>query len=156
MLRVATYIDKSQHAVGLGLYSLEDIPKGKVVWVEDVHFDTAFDPQYLIDLCGPQAAECYLQYGYRLEAAPHLFIIDRDNARFLNHHDEPNIGVPAKAPYYTLVALRDIPRGGEMHVDYNSYCMNFQRVKTRWDKHTPLNLKIAAQQRAAEKRLYRG
>ena len=106
---------------GLGLFALEDIPKGTVTWSYVEGFDRTFTPQQLQDL--PAAArDEMLRYTY-LHNRTGKYVACLDNARFMNHSDNPNTaGVyDSSNPEGFDVATRDISKGEELTCDYTLF-----------------------------------
>jgi len=102
---------------GLGVFALEHIPAGREVWRFTPGFDLELDPA-LIERQPEHFRVYLLHYGY---VDPRLgrYILCCDDARFLNHSDDPNL-----VPDYTADrhgvdrASRDIAIGEELTVDY--------------------------------------
>jgi uncharacterized protein len=95
---------------GLGLFSLERIPKGTQVWRFTTGFDFDLDVKS-IEEHPANVRERLLQYGY-VDCRLNRYTLCCDDARFINHSDAPNI-----RPDFTLekarhrIALRDIAAG---------------------------------------------
>lgn len=102
---------------GLGLFTLEDLKAGQVLWVDD-----------------PMATACYTKEQYesvhpafrdllKEHAFVHngMFWLSIDNSRFINHSDTPNSiqGGPDKR---YMVAARDITAGEEIFEAYDKIC----------------------------------
>ncbi len=106
---------------GIGLFADQDIPKGTVTW----RFMGDFDRQLTkgeIDGLPEPARSNLLDHTY-LDAASGLFVLCADNARFMNHADEPNtagVHAPGAIEGYDI-AIRDILAGEEMTCDYRTF-----------------------------------
>ena len=120
MLMVKTRLGLSDIA-GIGLFADQDIPKGTVTW----RFMADFDRQLTkgeIDRLPEPARSNLLEHTY-LDATGGLFVLCADNARFMNHADEPNtagVHEPGAIEGYD-VAIRDILDGEEMTCDYRTF-----------------------------------
>ena len=59
-----------------------------------------------------------MHYGY-IDPRLHRFILCCDDARFINHHDTPNLRVDFEADSHGVdIAARDIAAGEELTIDY--------------------------------------
>lgn len=113
MLTVKTSIRKSE-IQGNGLFAEEDIPKDKVIWTFLPNFDRVYTEDEIRAL--PEIAREYMKhYTYQINGK---IIFSADNDRFTNHSDDANTTV---LPNGDFVAVRDIPRGSEMTVNYNIF-----------------------------------
>lgn len=112
MLKVQTYLAPSH---GLGVFAGEDIPRGAVVWELDPRLDRLLEEMPAEE---PERGFVY-KYGYR-DRHTGLIVVCLDNARFMNHADEPNTTpVPANGHAYGAdVATRDIRKGEEITCNY--------------------------------------
>ncbi|MBI1385657.1 MAG: SET domain-containing protein-lysine N-methyltransferase [Rhizobiales bacterium] len=120
MLLVKTIL-KPSAIEGLGLFAAEPIAKGTVTW----RFVEGYDPLFSqadIDALPEPARSDTLKYVYlNVEAVVYVYCLD--NARFMNHADDPNTGsvtTPDDSFGYD-VALRDIAAGEEMTCDYREF-----------------------------------
>ncbi len=126
MLMVKTRLGPSDIA-GIGLFAAEDIAKGTVTW----RFMKAFDRllrQEEIDALPEPARSNLLDHVY-LNAASGEFVLCADNARFMNHADEPNtagVHEPGEIEGYDI-ATRDIRAGEEMTCDYRTFDAHVER-----------------------------
>jgi SET domain-containing protein len=120
MLMVKTRLGPSDIA-GIGLFAAEDISKGTVTW----RFMPAYDrllTQTDIDGLPEPARSNILDHVY-LDAASGQFVLCADNARFMNHADDPNtagIHEPGSIEGFD-VAIRDIAAGEELTCDYRTF-----------------------------------
>ncbi|HET6389377.1 SET domain-containing protein [Hyphomicrobium sp.] len=120
MLMVKTRVGLSAIA-GIGLFADEDIPMGTETWRFMPEFDRLLT-QADIDSLPEPARSNILDHAY-LDAASGLFVLCADNARFMNHADEPNtagIHEPGAIEGYDI-AIRDIRAGEEMTCDYRTF-----------------------------------
>lgn len=116
MLLVAVRVDRSL-IHGLGAFAVFPIPQGTEVWRFTPGIDLDLDPAALEEL-PEQGRDTLLHYGY-LDPRLDRFILAVDDARFINHSDEPNLVVDfSRDPYGVDLAARDIAAGEELTVDY--------------------------------------
>src|ERR1700754_2190667 len=116
MLLVDVYLDKSS-IEGIGVFAKNHIPRGALVW----KFDPSYDRRIAVDIyereTGP--VKTYLdRYCYPDRRDPNYIVFEADDARYMNHADDPNCDVSAPEATY---ALRDIAPGEEMTCDYNHF-----------------------------------
>jgi SET domain-containing protein len=117
MLIIRTRVDHSA-IDGLGLFAAEMVPKGTHVWQFTPGFDLDLEPSSL-DGLPAVAREAMLHYGY-IDARLQRFILCCDNARFINHSDNPNLAAQLTGDQFGIdVALRDIHAGEEITIDYS-------------------------------------
>lgn len=116
MLLVDVYLDRSA-LEGIGVFAKQAIAKGTAVW--------KLHPEY--DLLIPVAqweaetgsVKTYLdRYAYPSREKPGFIIFEADDARYMNHADDPNCDVSDEAVHR---ALRDIAAGEELTCDYNCF-----------------------------------
>ncbi len=120
MLMVKTRLGLSDIA-GIGLFAVEDIPKGTVTWRFMAGFDRLLTKAEIDGLPEP-AKSNILDHTY-LNEANGLFVLCADNARFMNHADRPNtagVHEPGAIEGYD-VATRDIAAGEELTCDYRTF-----------------------------------
>jgi SET domain-containing protein len=118
MLCVKTRLGQSK-IEGVGLFAAEPIPKGTVVWRYDPRFDLSLDMRD-IPADDTIAREWLMRYGYQQTEDP-VYIVCGDNARFMNHSDEPNCDDVNDE----TIALRDIAEGEEITCDYARFDKRF-------------------------------
>lgn len=120
MLMVKTRIGPSDIA-GIGLFADQDIPKGTETWRFMRNFDKLLTEREIDSLPEP-ARSNILDHTY-LDAASGQFVLCADNARFMNHADDPNTaGVHEQGAIEGYdIALRDIRAGEEMTCDYRTF-----------------------------------
>jgi SET domain-containing protein len=120
MLMVKTRLGLSDIA-GIGLFAAENIKKGTVTWRFMAGFDRLLTEAEIEALPEP-AKSNILDHTY-LDAASGLFVLCADNARFMNHADQPNtagVHEPGAIEGYD-VATRDIAAGEELTCDYRTF-----------------------------------
>ena len=120
MLMVKTRLAPSPIA-GIGLFADQDIKKGTVTWRFMAAYDRLLSEADIGNLPEP-ARSNILDHAY-LDATSGLFVLCADNARFMNHSDDPNTaGVhdPGSIEGYDI-ATRDIVAGEELTCDYRTF-----------------------------------
>jgi SET domain-containing protein len=116
MLLVDAYLDKSP-IQGIGLFAKHPIAKGTQIWVLDCRFDRLIERELYESLTG--AVKSYLdRYAYPHRPDPRYIVFEADDARYMNHADDPNCDFSRLEVAY---ALRDIAAGEEMTCDYSVF-----------------------------------
>lgn len=116
MLLVDVYLDKSP-IEGIGVFAKNPIARGALIWRLDTNYDRRIEVKAYERETGPVKA--YLdRYCYPDRRDPNYIIFDADDARYMNHADEPNCDVSSPQESY---ALRDIAAGEEMTCNYNHF-----------------------------------
>ncbi len=126
MLMVKTRLGLSKIA-GIGLFAAEDIPKGTITWRFIGNFDRLLTEDEIDNLPEPARSDM-LNHVY-LNEPTGQFVLCADNARFMNHADDPNTaGVhdPGAIEGYDI-ATRDIQAGEEMTCDYRTFDAHVDR-----------------------------
>jgi SET domain-containing protein len=116
MLLIKTFIGPSP-IDGMGLFAGEDIPKGQIVWELNKSIDRIYTQEDLLQF-HPIAlafAKKYWCFWKGLVLAP------GDDARFLNHSENPNMKDLSIGFEDGTVAARDIVMGEELTSDYRNY-----------------------------------
>ena len=115
MLTVNTVVRPSL-IEGLGLFACEKIPAGHIIWEFNPTFDTAYTAEEFDPL--PAAAKTHVRKYSYFCAETNLWILCGDDARFMNHADDPNT---FEEPGNRTIALRDIAVGEEITCDYRQF-----------------------------------
>jgi SET domain-containing protein len=116
MLLVDTYLDKSA-IQGIGVFARSHIAKGTLVWKLDPRFDRRIPVDTYEAQIGP--VKSYLdRYSYPDRHDPSFIVFEADDARYMNHDDNPNCDVSSPEETY---ALRDIAPGEELTCNYNHF-----------------------------------
>ena len=116
MLLVDTYLEKSP-IQGIGVFAKTHIAKGTLVWKLDPRFDRLIDVETYEGESGP--VKSYLdRYSYPDRRDPNYIVFEADDARYMNHADDPNCDVRDEDDHY---AIRDIAAGEELTCDYNAF-----------------------------------
>ena len=89
MLLVRTYIGPSK-IHGIGLFATEFIEKGKPTWKFTPGFDLELGKEDLMKL-SESSRQQVLHYCYVDREKPDVYILCFDDARFMNHSEEPTI-----------------------------------------------------------------
>lgn len=116
MLLVRTFLDKSP-IQGIGVYAREKIAGGQLIW----RLDERFDRLIPLDVCEAQTGPVrdYLErYTYPRRRDPRFVVFEADDARYMNHADQPNCDFSDGDVAYSL---RDIEAGEELTCDYNAF-----------------------------------
>ena len=127
MLLVKTKIGPSDIA-GLGLFADQFIPKGLAVWKLMPGFDIVLTIEQIASL-SEVAREQFVHYGH-VDMFTGQHVLCADNARFLNHSDDPNICCcmsPTPDDEDIDVAVRDIRKGEELTINYKEYDADWPR-----------------------------
>lgn len=121
MLIVSTYIAPSA-IEGVGVFAAEPIRKGAPI--------SRFEPDFdrLIPMEAYEAAPPYLKrlldrYSFPHPDNPSLLVYEVDNARFMNHSDEPNTDF---SNFACGVAVRDIAAGEELTCNYKDFFEGYE------------------------------
>ncbi|MCF6110186.1 MAG: SET domain-containing protein-lysine N-methyltransferase [Mesorhizobium sp.] len=116
MLLVDVYLDKSP-IQGIGVFAKNHIPRGTLVWKLHPNYDRRIPVEVYERETGPVRA--YLdRYSYPDRRDPNFVVFEADDARYMNHADDPNCDVASPEETY---ALRDIAPGEEMTCNYNHF-----------------------------------
>lgn len=127
MLRVKTRVAPSE-IQGLGLFAEEDVPEGATIWRFDPGIDQVVDLRY-VDPGDERARDFILKYGYQTVVDQPVFVLCVDDARFMNHSDDPNIVETEERS----VAIRPIRRGEEITTDYKAFDRRYASRNPMWD-----------------------
>ena len=114
MFRVPTYLTRSP-IHGVGVFTPVFIPKGTLIWGFDPEIDWTLSAEEL-QLFPPGYREKLKSYCYLDERGS--YILCGDNARFMNHSDEPNCDDWTTG---STIAYRDIQAHEELTCDYRAF-----------------------------------
>lgn len=114
MLRVPTYVGPSPIA-GVGLFAGTHLPAGTVIWEYTEGVDWRIERHDLALFPEPYQSKLR-HYLYQEDSGD--FVLCGDNAKFMNHSDEPNCDDPEGE--YT-VTNRDVRADEELTCDYRSF-----------------------------------
>jgi SET domain-containing protein len=114
MLRVPTYVAQSPIA-GVGLFAATDLPEDHVIWEYREGVDWRISPSELILF--PEPFQTRLRH-YLYQEETGLYVLCGDNAKYMNHSDQPNCDDTGGE--YT-VTCRAIKAGEELTCDYRLF-----------------------------------
>jgi SET domain-containing protein len=116
MLLVDVYLDKSP-IQGIGVFAKYPIARGTQIWKLDPRFDRLIEVDVYESQAGP--VKSYLdRYAYPDRRDRNYIVFEADDARYMNHADEPNCDVSLPEESF---ALRDIAPGEELTCNYNHF-----------------------------------
>jgi SET domain-containing protein len=116
MFLVDVYLGKSA-IEGIGVFAKHDIPRGTVLWRLDERFDRLIPVELYESQTG--AVKSYLdRYCYPRRKDPRFVVFEADDARYMNHSDDPNTDFSDGDVAH---ALRDIKAGDEITCNYNVF-----------------------------------
>jgi len=118
MMLVATEVRPSS-IHGLGVFLLEPVRKGELIWRFDSRIDRVYSPEEVASL--PEAAAEYIRTYSTWHAAAELYVLCGDNGRFFNHSASPNT-VSSGVSFGDDRAGRDLEAGEELTSDYRTIC----------------------------------
>jgi len=110
MLLIDTYLDKSK-IQGVGVFSKENISKGKKIKEVRPEFEIRFDKTNLPRM--PLALANFIQ-THAHEENENEYCLGIDNEKYLNHSDNPTVNDEG-------YALKDIKIGDEITIDYKDF-----------------------------------
>lgn len=115
MLLVPTTVGPSR-IQGLGLLAAEPIAAGTEVWRWHPVFDVFVPDAEVAAL--PETGRDFLErYAYPAPELPGGLSLNLDDARFMNHSDDPTLETVGEV----CVARRDIAAGEELTCDYGAF-----------------------------------
>ncbi len=118
MLLVETEV-KASPIHGLGVFLLEPVRAGAVIWRFDSRIDRVYAPAEVDSL--PEHVQHYLKTYSTWHAASGLYVLCGDNGRYFNHSSTPNTRSNAIA-FGEDLAGRDLQVGEELTSDYRTIC----------------------------------
>ena len=101
---------------GIGCFARHPISRGTPIWRFQPGFDQILDEAFASARCNARFLATYAQQCPETG----FWVLCCDDARFINHADNPNMGqvAPLFDPRFTHDALRDIAAGEEITCDY--------------------------------------
>lgn len=114
MLRVPTYVASSDIA-GVGLFAGIDLAPGTIIWEYDRRVDWKITREEFEAFPEPYRSRMG-HYVYQDETG--ILILCGDNAKFMNHADDPNCDDPDGE--YTITR-RAVKAGEELTCDYTQF-----------------------------------
>lgn len=109
---------------GMGLFAAEPIHKDMTWWVCNITFDKILFASQVERFHPGSVGRDFLEKYGCLEPDGCLYV-SMDNARFVNHSDNPNSAVKRIKefrPVNTILAVRDIGVGEEITCNYRDIC----------------------------------
>jgi uncharacterized protein len=116
MLLIDVYLKQSP-IEGLGVFARNPIAKGEVIWEFHPDFDRIV-PRETYEAATGAMRRWLDRYGYPSIGDDSKIVFELDDARYMNHSDDPNMGFvsPKRA-----VALRDIAPDEELTCNYGAF-----------------------------------
>lgn len=114
MLQIPTYVAPSRIA-GVGLFSPRDLEPGTVIWEFTPGVDWEIPPEDLERFPEPYRSRLR-HYLYRDGSG--LYVLCGDNAKFMNHEDDPNCDDSDRVHTVVRKAVR---AGEELTCDYRQF-----------------------------------
>lgn len=118
MMMVETQL-RASPIQGIGVFLLEDVPAGALIWRFDSRVDRIYSEQEVASL--PTLMRQFLEVYSTLHEDLGLRVLCGDNGRHFNHSDTPNtrsLGVT----FGDDVASWDLAAGTELTTDYRAIC----------------------------------
>ena len=117
MFLIDTYLDKSK-IHGVGVFSKENINKGRKIKEERPEFEMEFNKNNLQAM--PLAlAKLIDTHAYERKLGTGVLVLGLDNEKYLNHSDDPSVNDEG-------FALKDIKIGDEITIDYRDFDDNIK------------------------------
>lgn len=109
---------------GKGVFTLEDITKGAIVWRFDPHRDQSLSPLEFEQLDARARAALSRVAYFSAQSHRWIYPSKEDPAQFTNHSETNNLSVVvdgsiSEEPFF--VANRDISAGEELTVNYTEF-----------------------------------
>jgi hypothetical protein len=114
MLCVPTYVAPSAIA-GVGLFAAADLPAGHVIWRFTEGVDWRIPPDDLARFPEPYLSSLR-HYLYQEDSG--IYVLCGDNAKYMNHADEPNCDDSGQT---ATITLRPISADEELTCDYRLF-----------------------------------
>jgi len=123
MLTVKTRL-KAISGKGIGLIADQKIKKGQAVWTYSPIIDIKVKKKDI----PKESKEFFHTYGVEYRGVNYIFL-NIDNARFINHSKKPN--TKHLGNFKDNIALRDIKKGEEITIDYDTIDAQVVNFKVR-------------------------
>lgn len=102
---------------GIGVFAKDFIAKGTLIWRLDLRFDRLIEVELWEAQTG--AVKNYLdRYCYPRRSDPRYIVFEADDARYMNHSDDPNTDFAHGDEAH---AIKDIHPGDEITCNYNVF-----------------------------------
>lgn len=119
MLLIRTYLAPSPIS-GIGLFTAEDIPKGKMIWDYFPPIDITFSPEEWNELSVNLSTPSFAMIRNYVYKENGKYILCTDNAQFMNHHSS-SFNVVNTDDLKSMYALRNIEKDEELFCHYGDY-----------------------------------
>ena len=123
MMMVETELRRSP-IQGIGIFLLEDVRKGQLVWRFDSRVDRIYADAELDSL--PAGMAGFLRKYSTWHEPTGLWVLCGDNGRHFNHSDTPNT-ISQGIAFGDDVAAADLAAGTELTSDYRTICDRIQK-----------------------------
>jgi len=110
---------RSSSIHGLGVFLLEPVRKGDLIWRFDARIDRVYSLDEVASL--PEHVQRYLRTYSTWNEAAGLYVLCGDNGRFFNHSEDPTT-VSNAISFGEDHAVRDLAAGEELTSDYTTIC----------------------------------
>lgn len=104
---------------GTGVFLLQPIRKGDIVWQYDSRIDRVYSPDEIAGL--PKHVQEFLSTYSTWHEQAGLWVLCGDNGRHFNHSDTPNT-ISDGVAFGRDIAAADLPAGTELTSDYRTIC----------------------------------
>ena len=104
---------------GLGVFLLESVPKGGLIWRFDSRIDRVYAPAEVAAL--PEHVQAFIETYCTWHEGAGVWVLCGDNGRYFNHSDEPST-VSDGISFGEDHAVRDLAIGEELTSDYRTIC----------------------------------
>jgi SET domain-containing protein len=108
---------------GIGVFLLEDVKKGDVIWRFDSRIDRIYCEEEILTL--PTRTQEFLRTYSTWQEAAGLWVLCGDNGRHFNHSPTPNT-LSRGIALGDDIAAADLPAGTELTSDYRTICDTFR------------------------------
>lgn len=115
MLIIQTEIKESK-GKGVGVFSLEIIKEGQIIWEENQLFFKNISYSDFFQL--PKIKQDFIKKYATEYPEEKMFYLDLDDTRFLNHSNNPNMEWVERDNKWVGIALENISIGDEIFCDY--------------------------------------
>jgi hypothetical protein len=104
---------------GIGVFLLQPVAKGEVVWRFDSRIDRVYEDRELAGM--PERMQAFLRIYSTYHEATKLWVLCGDNGRHFNHSDTPNT-ISHGIAFGVDTAAADLAAGEELTSDYHTIC----------------------------------
>lgn len=115
MINIQYKIDKSK-IHGVGIFTLEDLKKGQVVYTASPLLDVNITQEQFDSLDEKEKRE--IRYWGFWDEPNNVWHVDFDNSKFINHSFQPTLTQDSNHIDAYLVATRDVKKGEELTQNY--------------------------------------